>query len=213
MIAKLSIPYDLNMYDFVNAARRLMGLRYLEDAHIYLDDNPLLERENDQNTIFHDLFYRRWVGSPFSEVYLDFIEDFVSGVVGESFAYQTVPTFRVQFPNNVSVGEFHRDRDYGHSTDEINFWLPLTDVTKDNTIWIQSNEESELTPFVVQVGRVGIFDTSNLLHGNRVSESEKTRMSIDFRVIPESVYCPSEKTSINTKKRFVVGDYFSWYER
>ena len=39
----------------------------------------------------------------------------------ESFVYQRVPTFRVQHPNNLSVHYWHKDKDYSHSTDEINF--------------------------------------------------------------------------------------------
>ena len=41
----------------------------------------------------------------------------------EKIVYQAKPTLRVQFPGNKAVGGWHRDRDYNHPIDEINFWV------------------------------------------------------------------------------------------
>ena len=36
------------------------------------------------------------------------------------------------------LGPLHSDADYGHQEGEINFWLPLTDVKSNNTLWAET---------------------------------------------------------------------------
>lgn len=51
--------------------------------------------------------------------YLKFIKDFIRPLFNnETLVYQKVPTFRVHLDNNVSVGEVHKDSDYGHAKNE-----------------------------------------------------------------------------------------------
>ena len=40
----------------------------------------------------------------------DFIQKVIKPRFGEEIVYQKIPTFRVHLPNNVSVGEFHKDK-------------------------------------------------------------------------------------------------------
>ena len=51
------------------------------------------------------------------------------------------------------------------------------------------------------------LDGSNLTHGNELNITDKTRVSIDFRVMLASNYIPSEGGSINTKTPFTKGGY------
>jgi len=53
-----------------------------------------------------------------------------------------------------------------------------------------------------------MFEGSNLKHGNKINRTGFTRVSFDFRIIPFRKYKPCERRTINTKMRFIVGEYF-----
>jgi hypothetical protein len=185
-------------------------------AHLECDDlslihkgvhYPLLSRAHDQSTVFHKRFYT--IGIEFYALYTRFVREVIQPHFGAALIYQRIPSLRVHLPKNVSVGEFHRDRDYCHSPDETNIWLPLTDAWDTNTVWIESAEGREdYRPYELSYGQALIFDGANLKHGNKINETGYTRVSLDFRVMPFSKYAPNDRRSINTRMRFVVGEYF-----
>ena len=201
------VDYDLGRYPLPDLVREQFGVDRLDEIHESAE-YPLLTRENDQKTVFHERFYS--IGDEFFRVYRRLLVDVVQPLFGENLIYQRVPTFRVHLPNNVAVGEIHRDRDYSHGQGEVNFWLPFTPAWDTNTIWIESSEGSgDLQPYACGVGQILVFDGVNLLHGNVQNTTGKTRVSVDFRVIPESQYVPREAATINTKLDFAVGGYFA----
>ena len=201
------IDFDLDQYPLPELVRQQLGVAQLDEIHS-IADYPLLTRENDQKTVFHERFYA--IGDEFFEVYRRLLVDVVQPLFGENLIYQRVPTFRVHLPNNVAVGEMHRDRDYSHGHGEVNLWLPFTPAWDTNTVWIESAEGSgDLEPYACGVGQMLMFDGVNLLHGNVQNTTGKTRVSADFRVIPESQYVPRDAVTINTKLDFVVGGYFA----
>jgi hypothetical protein len=53
------------------------------------------------------------------------------------------------------------------------------------------------------------FDAVNRQHGNVVNDTESTRVSFDFRVIPLSRYRTNDLKTINTGMRLVIGEYFT----
>ena len=59
--------------------------------------------------------------------------------------YQTWPTFRVQFPNNLAIVIKHFDSDelHKHPKGEINFILALTEMKDTSTIWFESEPRLE----------------------------------------------------------------------
>ena len=58
------------------------------------------------------------------------------------------------------------------------------------------------------LGQLLMWDGSNLTHGNKPNKSDKTRVSVDFRIIPNELYEESSHGSINTKVAFKVGGYY-----
>jgi len=201
------VDYDLERYPLPEIVRQQLGVDRLDEIHANAD-YPLLTRENDQKTVFHQRFYA--IGDEFFGTYHRLLVDVVQPLFGENLIYQKVPTFRVHLPDNVAVGELHRDRDYSHGSGEVNLWLPFTDAWETNTVWIESSEGSDdLRPYACNVGQMLMFDGVNLLHGNVRNETGKTRVSVDFRVIPASQYVAREAQTINTKLDFSVGGYFA----
>ena len=106
--------YNIHDYPFAKLLEEHFGcwdLRYL-----HTQTNKKYERvvrENDFKTEFHEKFYT--IGNTFYSVYEAFIRNVVLPKFDESIVYQRIPNFRIHMPNNLAVGEFHRDTDYGHS--------------------------------------------------------------------------------------------------
>jgi len=201
------VAYDVERYPLPDLVRKQLGVEHLDSIHESAD-YPLLTRENDQKTVFHERFYA--IGDEFFDIYRRLLVEVVQPLFGENLIYQRVPTFRVHLPNNVAVGEFHRDRDYSHGEGEVNLWLPFTPAWETNTVWIESAEGSgDVRPYACAVGQMLMFDGVNLLHGNVRNETGRTRVSVDFRVIPASQYVARPAKTINTKLDFSVGGYFA----
>lgn len=162
--------------------------------------------KTDQNTLYHKHFYEN-IGDDFYEVYNSFIKNVIMPCFDESVLYQAIPTFRVHQPNNIAVAEFHRDRDYSHSTHEVNVFLPLTTASGNATIWVESGDD--VIPMEAEYGQFWLWDGANLKHGNKLNDTGLSRVSIDFRVLPKSKYQPTDKTSTSKNMKMIVGSYWN----
>lgn len=62
-------------------------------------------------------------------------------------------------------------------------------------------------------GNFFIWNGANLKHGNKVNLTGKTRVSIDFRILPMDRYNPkASELSVSAGKKFIIGDYFKLKE-
>ena len=138
-----------------------------------------------------------------------FVNDVIMPLFDEEILYQKIPTFRVHQPNNLAVAEYHRDSDYSHSEHEINFYLPLTKAWGNNTIWTETEyDKKDFSPINANVGDVVMWNGSLLLHGNKLNDTGKSRVSVDFRILPKSKYKITNDISITNKTKMVIGDYW-----
>jgi len=205
------LNFDSKAYDFNRIIRELFDVDDLSQLHQIIQYGRF-ERENDQKTDWHKKYYATFEdpNSPFVRTYTEFIHEVIAPMHEEEVLFQTRPTFRTHFPNNVGVGEFHRDRDYNHSIHEINYLLPLTEMYDTNGVWIESEEGKEdyQAPSLVY-GELLRFCGANLKHGNKTNETPITRVSFDLRVKPVSKHESTDKTTINTDVKFDIGGYWS----
>jgi hypothetical protein len=179
----------------------------------------LLKPVQDQSTPFHKTFYAAFSADAHNlrSEYLDFIRGVVRPLAREmglgAVIYQAVPTFRVQLPGNLAVGEFHKDGDYGHPEGEMAFWLPLTEAR--GTAAVQFGDPAgPLVSADVSPGQFWVGNTRDVLHGNLPNTTGKTRVSFDFRVLPLEKYDPNNASrSVAAKKRFIVGDYWAYGDK
>jgi ectoine hydroxylase-related dioxygenase (phytanoyl-CoA dioxygenase family) len=205
------ITYNTHQFPF---AFKLQHLFNIEDLSSINDNVEVFNREKDQNTPYHKLYYEWARTEEFTQIYKQFILEIVRPLYNEDIVYQTIPTFRVAYPNNIAVGEFHKDKFYRDinwaiDVDEDNFYLPFTNAVNTNTIWVESEEDKgDFAPMDCNYGELIQWDGSNLTHGNKINETGKTRISVDFRVMLYSNYKPSEYGSINTKTKFQIGEYY-----
>lgn len=222
--------YDKNLFPFYEIFSEHCLEKFncpaVENLHKYIPEplkpKKILKVGEDQKTYAHSIMYqidpgyqtkleddKKIKNRGFINTYERFMFFLEKEVIGESLVYQKLPTLRIHFPNNLSVGEYHRDRDYNHPLEEINIWIPVTKAKGTATIHIEScYDAGDFKPIELQYGQYCIFDSA-LKHGNEVNVEDYTRVSFDFRVIPLSKYKDSKLSSINQKIEFKVGKYYS----
>lgn len=174
--------------------------------------------------------------SPLLARVLEMYEEFVKTVVAPTFkddvvVYQKRPTFRVHLPNNTAIPSdvggdptrpgLHYDAQFNHPTGEINYWVPFTTTTEENTVWTESVRDlGDFRPMLLGNGQVLRFYGNQVWHYNKTNKDGVTRVSFDFRVIPLSEYSvdPSMvKESVQTHRKFTVGegamDYYTTFDK
>jgi hypothetical protein len=204
------LKYDTYKYNFRDIVCEYLNTKNLES--ISLETTDILSKKTDQSTLYHKAFYHSIDhDTKFKELYDKFIVEFISPLFKQKFIYQTFPTFRVHYKKNIAVFEFHKDKDYNHNPKTINFFLPLTKCYDTNTIWIETEEDKgDYYPIICDYGNLVIWDGANLRHGNKINETNQTRVSLDFRILMEKDYSLSQQKDKMTlkNKKLIVGQYY-----
>lgn len=207
---KTQYPFDRIVADhFGIAAHKLYQI------HEWLDEEVpfFADKSFDQGTAIHKHFYDLYEQEEFLQKYRQLLSSVVKPQVfnDKPIIYQAKPTFRVCLPDNVAVGEWHRDKDYNHQDGEVTFMLPLTAAFDTNTVWAESEpDKGDYAPLEANVGEVLAWDSVNLFHGNKPNATGKSRMSVDFRVIAESGFKAGCGATSNKALglEFEVGSYY-----
>ena len=215
MHQKEKYSYNLDEYNFRQEIEKMFGTDQLERIHEIEDcDFGILDMETDQTTYLHKKFYEKVEETNFLNDYKKFLKDVILPHFNEDLLYQKIPTFRIQVPDNISVAEFHNDKSYSHSPHEVNIFLPITEAKETYTIWSESQENlGDYSPMNAEYGEYYIWDGANLKHGNKINESNISRFSVDFRVLPYSKYDENNmQETITTKIKLKLGSYFDLME-
>ena len=215
MHRKEKYSYNLDEYNFRQEIEKMFGTNQLERIHEIEDcDFGILDMETDNTTYLHKKFYEKVEQTNFLDDYKKFLKDVILPHFNEDLLYQKIPTFRIQVPDNISVAEFHNDKSYSHSPDEVNIFLPITEAKETYTIWSESQENlADYSPMNAEYGEYYIWDGANLKHGNKMNESNVSRFSVDFRVLPFSKYDENNmQETITTKIKLKLGSYFELME-
>jgi len=205
--------YDIEKYNFVLEVKNLFEVKTLSNIHKEWEKaisyDVLDNAEKDQDTIYHRHFYDNIEFTRWYSLYNSFIKEKIQPLIGEDILYQKIPTFRVHLPFNLSVAEFHRDRDYSHSKYEKNIYLPLTKAFGNNTIWAETKHGMEdFRSLEANIGEIWLWDGANLLHGNKINDTGQSRVSVDFRILPVSKYENNNNKSITNKTKMIIGEYW-----
>ena len=99
----------------------------------------------------------------------------------QEWAVQAFPSIRVQFPNNLSVFEFHRDSDYNHPLGEINHFVAVTPCKSTAALWLERNLGwDNFAPLDLQPYQSAMINTSIFKHGDYINQEGYTRLSLIF---------------------------------
>ena len=191
----------------------------LDDLHnLLVDEENLLQKGTDQSTVFHKAIYSTFdkpsfFQSEFWKNYRILCLEIVDKLKNETcffgeWAIQRYPTIRFHFPNNVSVFEFHRDSNYLHPIGEINCFYALNECINSSALHVEKNLGFEdYLPLNLQSGEYAILNTSIYKHGDFINKTRKTRVSMDFRFIP-NIFLTNNVSSLTKKIKFTSDSYF-----
>ena len=91
------------------------------------------------------------------------------------WAIQRYPTIRFQFPNNVSVFEFHKVYNYLNPIGEINCFYAINEWINSSALYIEKNLGFEdYVPLNLKSGKYETLNTSIYKHGDLINKTGKT---------------------------------------
>jgi ectoine hydroxylase-related dioxygenase (phytanoyl-CoA dioxygenase family) len=162
------VPDLARLHEHARAARRARGQSDRLRTRDNLTARSLLQELPDD--------------SRFVRLYHAFMAAVLAPLVGRPLSYSNRPKMRVHFPGTDSVSSMHADVPVTKRPDQINFWMPFTDVSESATLWLESDYGLEdYAPLALRYGQVLIFDGGYLGHGSVANETDVTRISLDMR--------------------------------
>ena len=150
----------------------------------------------------------------FETIYHSFLRAVVLPDIGDpkGILFQRTPTFRCHVAGGgAPTGVKHNDHQYGHSSYEINYWLPVTRAHGTNSLCCESKPGlGDFEPFECSHGELVRFWGSQCVHYTQANEEDVTRVSMDFRVMPRSCYDAEERAHCHLpgEGKFVLGAFF-----
>ena len=132
----------------------------------------------------------------FLSAYHDFVREVVAPLSGEGegaggLVYQCPPTLRIAMPSRAPTIGMHVDSEYArHESSEINFWVPLsTPVEGENALHLESwPGKGDFRAVALGLGEGLRFNGQQCRHYTVPNSTGHTRVSLDFRVIPRSLF-------------------------
>ena len=127
--------------------------------------------------------------------------------------YQREPNFRAHLADmGQHLTQRHKDSEYFHQPLELNFWIPLTRAHGSNTLWVESAPgRGDFRPFELGPGEGIRFWGHSCEHYTEPNDTDETRVSFDFRVVPPGMYrerYPKSHRSDGRMPRFATGAFF-----
>lgn len=174
--------------------------------------------------------YHRFVDEnlkAFNDIYFKFICDHIKPLFPEDkyIVVQKTPNLRISFPNLTAIGKhkantnmevigLHKDGDFGHHKDEINYIIPITEMFETNSLYYEPFANSNYSTddylnLSMNENEYFVGKLNNILHYNKINKTGFTRISLDFRIIPYENYL--ENIEFFTNSKFEIGKYYSLY--
>lgn len=184
----LVMSYDTRRFPFAWVLKRdVFGVRRLDLLHEYARHGKRAQGRGETLTGSDNLALRKLMqdlpdDSRFYKLYRYFMRVVLAPRVGGPIAYSNHPKMRVHLPGTPSVSSFHADVPVTRRIDQVNFWIPFTDVCDSATLWLESYYgRGDYAPVPVRYGEVLIFDGGYLRHGTVANSTQVTRVSLDMR--------------------------------
>uniref|UniRef100_A0AB39JCC8 Fe2OG dioxygenase domain-containing protein n=1 Tax=Florenciella sp. virus SA2 TaxID=3240092 RepID=A0AB39JCC8_9VIRU len=209
------LKYDISKYKFIEYVENLFGTT-LDNLHnIQNQEYELFTKVGkDSNTEFHKKFYKKLnEGWDIQNEYDKFIKNEILPFLELNEAMvQKFPTFRVMLPNNVAIVVNHHDSNelYKHPIGEINFIMGLTNMYDSNTVNVETMPRlNEYKKIILNAGETICFNGNLCNHNNEINKTGKTRVSLDFRILPLNYYETNyNKCSATTNTKYIEGGYY-----
>ncbi|MGB3798185.1 MAG: hypothetical protein WA952_00140 [Lewinella sp.] len=198
------LSYDAERYPFEKLFQDFLDTKALSELTASYSDEPSLAnslyKNMEQSPVFKRMYRELEApgGQVFYDLYARFIEEEVRPQFDGPIYYQAKPSHRILFADVPGQSRFHRDADYGHDTNEINYWVPLTPAYGTNTFWIESEVgQANYEPVETKPGEYVRFPGATHAHGAKANTTGRSRVSFDFRVIPADLAPPAYREGSN----------------
>ena len=212
------IKYDTSKYNFSELVSQLFTVKLSELDN--QDQKTNLTLGTDTKTQFHRVFYDKidsgW--TEFTDTYHSFLREVIHPLFEDDvLIFQKYPGIRFCRPGAKAVYKWHSDgdSDHKHPLGEVNIILALNNMFGNNAVWHETIPGmGDWQPLEIEYGQFLIGYLNQCRHGNKTNNTDYTRVSFDFRVMPGFAYdeeCPLE--SCTTKQKFIVGGYYDKIER
>ncbi|WP_028215510.1 hypothetical protein [Paraburkholderia mimosarum] len=180
------IDYDTRRYPFAAIlSRDVFRVTHLDRLHEVVRGRTGRTLRYHDNLVQRSLMQRIEDEAPFYRIYHAWIAQMLAPPYRERIRYSAHPKMRVHLAGTGSVSAFHRDIDITHRTEQINCFLPFTDVYDGCTLHIETNYGSgDFQPVNLCYGQALIWDGGMLAHGSQCNGTATTRVSCDFRFHP-----------------------------
>ena len=204
------LSYDQAKYPFKMLAENILSC---DLDLVHLEEDLVKTSGHSELTVAHRLFFDSFY-EKVNESYLALLHEVLLPLFdGEPMVVQKIPTLRIHQPYGKASKDFHVDSDFGHLDGSINFWLPLTDLEAERSLILDKSDLSSgvdtgRTPVEMSEGEILRFDAINIKHGNWVNTTSKSRVSMDFRLVPESLFYDIGLSTIRTHTPLKLGDYY-----
>jgi len=215
--------YPVDVYPFHALCQDIFSLNSsLEGIHVLDTGSSDVMFDNDTATVFQTTFYSSNKYTVLREMYYTFVRNEIAKLFpNETYlVIQKDPQFRVCCPEKTALGRkytddntkigLHCDADYYHPPQEWNFIIAVTEMWETNSVFVESSpNKGDFQPLKLHWNEYVMFNGNKCRHHNMVNKTGQSRVSLDFRVIPFSVYDGSYTgKSVHGKRSFTIGDYF-----
>ncbi len=216
--------YDQTKHRFREFFEELYNTKELNKLHLTSAD---YQKEGlcDIETELHKRFYREIKSQPkFKELYCNMIRDIHANFFPDEplIIYQSFPSVRFQFINNISVPP-HFDSDHigQHPIGEKNFLLPITEMFGTKRLFVESAPgAADYQGIDLEYGELFHFNGNKCMHYNEKNTETTIRISMDFRVMLLADYLrytgagqitttnPRDPEKGRVPTKMVVGGYY-----
>jgi len=191
-----SFLFDVETYPLHQILADTIGVEDLSLIHQHKEQNkrvllsPLLDP--DSRKAFHKCYDNFVTSICIPELHSRAMSENIFNITSSTrnsgpeeicYRYQAFPCLRVMRPGEFSIGP-HCDISYGHSIGSINFHIPLTPTFGTNALYTETHPGREdWHPLTAKSRGLGyIFDGARCLHFSLENMTDRTRVSLDFRI-------------------------------
>ena len=135
------ISYDTDKYPFSKIlAAYVFRVKHINKLHLYWSKQNNGRRLGYQDNIsLRNIMQKLPDDALFYKIYHQWIFDMLAVHYAHKISYSKHPKMRVHLAGTDSVSDFHRDANITKRADQINCYLPFTDVFESSSILCESN--------------------------------------------------------------------------
>jgi hypothetical protein len=181
------VSYDTQRYPFQQVlASQVFKVPHIDQLHkVWLKQTGRVSLTYQDNLTLRSLMQNMADDSLFYKLYHSWIAEVLAPHYASKISYSAHPKMRVHLAATGTVSDFHRDAEVTGRQDQINCYLPFTNVYDTCTLWCETDYGSEnYFPLNLRYGEALLWDGGWLKHGTYHNATNLTRVSCDFRFTP-----------------------------